>query len=169
MLSRSVFAGVGGGAGARLDEAEQVGEAVVDRDVVQAETVERGQLVLVFGHLPGAEGRPDGGDGGRPRVGLEQGPVLRGDSGQSLPPGLAGGVGAGHARVGGVEHKVQQLGLAGHVGIQRHRHHAERLGHPAHRHRVQALGIGELGGRVHHGVDAQPLPGAVPRDSVDVA
>jgi hypothetical protein len=74
-----------------------------------------------------------------------------------------------HARVGGVEHKVQQLGLAGHVGIQLHRHHAERLGHPAHRHRVQALGIGELGGRVHHGVDAQPLPGAVPRDGGRVA
>jgi len=40
-------------------------------------------------------------------VGLEQGPVLRGDSGQPLPPGLAGGVRPGHARVGGVEHEIR--------------------------------------------------------------
>jgi len=139
-----------------------VGEGGIHLDVVEAEAVERGQLVLVLGHQPGAERRADGGDGRRPGMSLEQCPVLRGDRGDPLPPGLPGGIGAAHPLIGSVEHQVQQFCLARHVGVEGHRHHPEIAGDPAHGHRVQSLGIGQGGSRGDDLVDGQALARTVP-------
>ena len=46
--------------------------------------------------------------------------------------------------VDGVEHEVEQLSLARHVGVQRHRPDAEALGDSSHRDRVEALGVGQV-------------------------
>jgi len=123
--------GAGGGLRPGLHEGEQVGEGGVHLDVIEAQPVERGQFVLVFGHQAGAERWPGGGDGRGPGVGLEQGPVLGGDRGDPLLPRLPGGIGARHLLVGGVEHQVQQFGLARHVGVEGHRYDAETARDPA--------------------------------------
>ncbi len=69
----------------------------------------------------------------------------------SCPSGASAGVLA----VDRVEHQVEQLGLAGHVAVERHRADAETLGDPAHRRRVEPFGVGELDRRGDDPLDGQ--------------
>src|SRR5260370_25138731 len=93
---------------------------------------------------------------------LEQLLVFLGDRGQSPAPRWARRVSPAHAPVGGVEHEVEQLSLAGHVGVERHRSDSERLGYAAHREGLQSLPVSQVGRRPYDGVDAQTLWRAVP-------
>ena len=56
-----------------------------------------------------------------------------------------------------VEHQVDEFGLAGHVGVDRHRLEPQSLGDAAHRDRLDALVVGELDRGVDDLVDARPL------------
>jgi hypothetical protein len=90
-------------AGARggVDEAEEVGQAVVDLDRGQAEIVEGGELVLVLADRSRAERWTEGDHAHRPWMGAVQRQVLLGHRARSLPPRLSAGVGVWH-RVAGV-------------------------------------------------------------------
>jgi hypothetical protein len=101
---------VGGIAGVRADEGQQLRQRGVPVDVSEIESVEGAQLVVVFGHLARTERRPGGGHGGRPRVRTEERPVLFGDGCDPLPPPR--GAAARHRGVDGVHHEVEQLVLA---------------------------------------------------------
>src|SRR5690606_21904556 len=71
-----------------------------------------------------------------------EGPVLPGAVVEALPPGAV----AGRCQLAerAVHHHVDQLGLAGDVGVDRHGGHAQRLGDAAHRPGVEAHGVGPL-------------------------
>lgn len=145
--------GLGGGG---AHEAEHEREGVVHLDVGQADPVQGAQLVLVLAALTGPQRRPGLGGGGGPRVGAEHRVVVAGDGRQLLAPSSPG-LGALHAVVEGVEHEHDEFGLARHIRVEGHGGDPERLRDLPHRHRLQALGVGQLDRGVDHGVDGQPL------------
>jgi hypothetical protein len=55
-----------------------------------------------------------------------------------------------------VDHGVQQLLLARHVVVERHRARAERASQPAHAQPVDPLAVGEPDRLDHHPLPAQP-------------
>jgi hypothetical protein len=59
-----------------------------------------------------------------------------------------------------VHHPVDEVILVGHVLVERHRHHAQRLRQPAHSERLQARFVGERDGGAQGSVpiDAAPAP-----------
>ena len=69
-------------------------------------------------------------------------------------------LGAGGFSADLVGHCVEQFGLARDVGVERHRSDAELVGDAAHRHRGEALAIGDLDGRGDDLVDAEAGSGS---------
>ncbi len=59
----------------------------------------------------------------------------------------------------GLHHAVQELFLVGHVLVERHRHHAQFLGEPAHAQRLDPDAVGQCDGGAQHPVPAQGRPG----------
>ena len=57
--------------------------------------------------------------------------------------------------VDGVEHQLEQLGLAGDVAVERHRADAEAFGDPPHRRRLEPFGVGQLDRRGDDPLDGQ--------------
>jgi hypothetical protein len=96
---------------------------------------------------------------------VETVPVLAGDV---LELGAPAAVREGRGRVdGGVEHQVQQLGLARDVRVQRHRADAEPLGDLAHRERRQTFLAGERDRRLDDLVEVEALLRAAPGRLLD--
>jgi hypothetical protein len=123
---------------------EHEGDHGVHLEVGQPDPLDRTQLVVVLGDHVGPQRRPADVDLQDPRMPAQQREVLPRDDLQ--PPAPA----AGHVprpsglREHDVEHRVQQLRLPGHVGVQRHRPGAEPVRDPAHRHGAQPVGVREL-------------------------
>ena len=114
-----------------LDEGEQVGAARRRSSTsVEAEPVEGAQLVLVLGHLPGPERRPAGGDaaaqGCAAKSARFSSAIAVTRSRHGCPVVSVRGI----RGVDGVEHEVEQLGLAGDVGVERHRRDADEPSPP---------------------------------------
>jgi hypothetical protein len=63
----------------------------------------------------------------------------------------------------GVHHDVHQLGLAGHIAIERHGGEVQPGGDPLHRQRLQPFRVGDLDRGAHDLLDAQPWLGAAAR------
>lgn len=145
-----------------MDEAEQEGQSCVHLDIVEPETFERPQLVFVLGHEAGAERGTAGSDLGDPGVKVKHFPVLLRDGREALAPGPTGQLTTGHLAVDRVEHQVEQFRLAGHIGVQRHRHHPEELGDLAHRDSSQAVGVREVDRGRDDPLDTQTLARAAP-------
>jgi len=144
-------------------ELDDEGEAGVTVDVVEAEPVERGQLVLVLADRAGPERRPPGAHPRGPRVLGEQDPVLLGDRPHPLPPVPPGRGGPRHGGVRRIQHEVEQLGLARHVGVEAHRRRTDRPGDRADRHRRQAPVVGETDRGGDHRVQVPGPRGSTPR------
>ena len=85
----------------------------------------------------------------QPRVPPVHGQRLPGVPGVALPPAEPG-VRQGALAVGPVDHQLEQLGPAGHVGVERHRADPEVLGQTAHGQRLEPVGVGHRQRAVHH-------------------
>ena len=110
---------------------------MIHLQVGESDAVDRAELVLVLGDQVRAQRRAVRGDLEHPRVAVVQVPVRSGDVGQPAAP--VGRSAAGCAPRDGVEHEVEQFGLARHVAVERHGRHLERVGDPAHRQRGEPL------------------------------
>ena len=83
------------------------------------------------------------------RVAQRGGPGPAGERGEAVRPGL-GRVGQRHLPEDPLDDAVEEVGLVGDVAVQRHGRDPEAVGHRLHRHRGQALLVGQLqAGRQH--------------------
>src|SRR5690606_38732220 len=107
----------------RTDVLEHQGEDLVHLDIVEADADERAELGVVLADGAQPERRAGGVDVEQPPVAVEELPVAPGDRLERGAPvgrveraGLVADLGEG-----GVDHEVDELGAAGHVGVEGHR------------------------------------------------
>ena len=125
----------------------------VEREAATAQDPHHG---VVLPQHRGARGDPRLDDAGRPRMEKEHAARAEDRLAQLRLPATA--------RVGGrelahddLDHAVQQVVLAAHVGVERHRLDAELLAEPAHADRFDPVPIRQLDGSLEHALSRQRL------------
>ncbi len=111
--------------------------------------------LLEPGDLVGADGQPADRYPQDPGVGVHDRAHRPGQGRQPLPPSLVRRRGHQELPVHGVHHQRDQLVLGRHVPVERHRGGPQLGRHPAHRHRGQAFGLGDLDASVDDPRQAQ--------------
>lgn len=110
----------------------------------QAEVGEGIERTLGVAHRLGHQRRPrDTRERGEPAVPTVEPPLQAVDAEQPFAGRLRRGRGQRRGDEDRPQHEPLEVLAAGHVAVQRHRGHAELAREPAHRHRVQALAIGD--------------------------
>lgn len=135
------------------DQSVEQADDRVELDVVEVESVHRGQFALVFGEGVRAQRRAADADLQQPRMPVVEPPQVLGDRGEPGPPSVRQFAGEFAVRV--VEHQLQQFVAAGHVGVERHRRDAQFVGDPAHGDRVQPFRVRDPDPGEHHVLDRE--------------
>jgi hypothetical protein len=122
--------------------------------IAESQIVERAQLGFVFERGVWAKHRARGCDLQHPGMSAIELPVLLGDKPQRVAPItrlLRGSLDTLiQLPIGRIEHQLDQLVLAGHMCVQRHRAHLKPFGHIPHRERIHSLAVGNLNRGSHN-------------------